>query len=100
MGMDDRKTLAGLSEERVVPDPEFAVAQQVWDAVRLWETALRPAHDVAGTVHHVCCACGQGIYPAWNARGRYSYTDEELDSLKLAHVIQRHGWSREAPGEH
>lgn len=96
----DREALRRLSEERVVPGPEFAVSEQVWDGVRSWETVLRPNRDAAHTTQYVCGECGQGIAVAWNDKGRYTYSQDQLDGLKLAHLIQQHGWTRETVGEH
>ena len=96
----DLAALKKLSEERVVPQPEFAVSESVWDGVRSWETVLRPAHDAVHTVNQVCGECGQAIVVLWNDKGRYEYGQDQVDALKLAHLIQAHGWTRESVGEH
>lgn len=96
----DLAALKRLSEERVAPPSEFAVAAHVWEGVRSWETVLRPAHDAVHTVNLVCGECGQAIMVSWNDKGRFEYNQDQVDGLKLAHLIQAHGWTRETIGEH
>lgn len=92
---DDRRELAALSTERVVPVPEFAVTAQVWSGVRRWLTVLRTKLDQVDTVHRGCGLCGQSINVDSVKGVKYEYSSTELDGLVLAHLIQRHGWTRE-----
>lgn len=88
-----------LGKEQVAVPEQFAVSEAVWAGVREWNTALRLAGDDIGTVRRTCISCGQSINVAWNNRGVYEYTGEQLDGLVLAHLIQTHGWTRETCGE-
>lgn len=93
--MDDRSALAGLSPERVTPKPSFAVAPEVWDAVRAWPTSVWTRPD--GTQWRGCSDCLQGIYCTARKGRSYHYTGEEAEGLIFAHLAQRHGWTRERP---
>lgn len=77
-----------VSDARVAPPSDFAVAPEVWDAVA--DIALVPSG-------WLCCPhCRQGvIHVDWN-RQLYAYTVDEQRGLVLAHMIQSHGWTREA----
>lgn len=90
--------LQAVSEERIRPDPAFAVSESVWAALRSWDTRTTPDPDRPGWAYRVCGECVQAVNTAWTPRGVYRYSAAELEGLLLAHLIQRHGWSRETSG--
>jgi hypothetical protein len=94
--VDDLRQVGG---NRVAPKPEFAVAPHV-----LWAAAndgyLLPNRDEeSGDWHHSCVMCGQSVAVMSTVMGQYRYTEEQLTGLTVAHLIQRHGWTRETTGE-
>lgn len=96
----------------ITPDVEFAISDAVRDAVRefrpMWVQDLL-AGDVAGrcsvrTLSSLSfkedpAACGQLIGWVVSEHRPYQYSDVQWDGLILAHLIQRHGWTREVIGE-
>lgn len=76
-----------VSDARVAPPSDFAVAPQVWDAVA--------AIDLVPSQWLCCPHCQQGvIHVDWNTQP-YMYSVDEQRGLVLAHMIQVHGWTRE-----
>ncbi len=94
---NDREELKNLSEERVGFPREMAVTDRVWAALaRIHFPVLVEENGL--DFYYNCPECFQGIAPEYlTSKGRYSYTEDEMNGLKLAHMIQRHGWTRETP---
>jgi len=89
---DDLSTLSG---QLVEPKAAFAVPAEVWDSVRAWpvDHAVRD-----GQVHVVCGDCRQSVLAITGKDGTlYTYAELDQDGLLLAHLIQRHDWTREGP---
>jgi len=86
--------LSQLSGQLVEPPAEFAVSADVWTAVRDWPTQLA---DRGGQIHTVCGRCDQSIMVMAKDGQAYSYAELDQDGLTLAHLIQRHEWTREGP---
>lgn len=83
-------------------DPDFAVRPHVWDAVRQWGTYLEEDDDY--TLRERCSACSQQVMLLALPGGDLHYGSdndrEELrESLIFAHLVVRHGWTREQTGE-
>lgn len=94
---NDREELKNLSTERVSFPREMAVSDEVWAALALLEFPLL-VEENGLDVYHNCGECFQGIAPdTLEGKGRYSYSEDEMNGLRLAHMIQCHGWTREAP---
>lgn len=94
---NDREALKNLSTERVSFPHEMAVSDEVWAALAAIRFPILVEENGTDTYYN-CPECFQGIAPdRLGSKGMYSYTEDELNGLKLAHMIQRHGWTRETP---
>jgi hypothetical protein len=82
------------------PAPDFEVSQAVRDAARLVATSERTRVDEICLLWAGGRVCGQIIAPLRVGREEYFYSDVEKEGLLLAHLMQRHGWTRESTGEH
>jgi hypothetical protein len=91
----DVRDLAGLSEERT-PLPEgFEIDPQVRYAAKVWPLRFAERVDALCGYGH----CNQVVVPIRRDAESYEYTDEEREGLILAHLMQRHEWTRETIGE-
>jgi hypothetical protein len=70
-------------------DPQVRIAAKVWPLRR------------AERVDLLCDVrrCNQVVVPVRVGAEAYEYTDEEREGLVLAHLMQRHEWTRETIGE-
>jgi hypothetical protein len=101
---DYTNDLRAVSEERVPLPDQFAISQDVLDAAQVWPTAARRRIDIVCAQHIQRGGgqpgiCGQIVLPVSQDGELYEYTDEERQGLVLAHLMQRHGWTRETIGE-
>lgn len=92
------KELAELGDARVALPAGFAIADEVRAAVGSWNM------DLVTRTDWVCAGCRQVVVPVRCGQGAdwpadYRYTPEEAQGLVLAHLMQRHGWTRETIGE-
>lgn len=99
--------LAALElKPRVEVDPRFAIAPHVLEAASRWPTEI--GQDDDGIDRLRCTACGQAVAVLGTSAphtdpqqvkvglpGTYRYDLEQLRGLVLAHLMQRHGWTRE-----
>lgn len=106
----EAKQLAEMDAKPRVPlKPEFAIAPHVLAAAADWPVVI----DDAAPVHYYRCGrCEQAIAPAgtteplpsWDDHhraglpGTYQYDGGQLHGQVLAHLMQRHGWTRENTG--
>jgi hypothetical protein len=72
----------------VAVSPDFAVAGEV-----ITRSHNRALSWDAGDEQVRCYACGQGIL--W-LRHSTMFTMNDLETVLIAHLIQRHGWTRES----
>lgn len=99
-----RDTLSALSPDRIAPPTEIAVDPDVWRGARLWHTISRrdTTTSLQGKVtRRLCGLCGQSlnlvsVLDDDGVEHPYMYGENELTGLTLAHLIQRHGWTRES----
>lgn len=97
------------SKPRVQVDPAFAIAPHVLAAADRWAMDVDRGDD--GVERLRCGQCRQAVAvlgtstPHANPQqirpglpGSYHYDDEQLRGLVLAHLMQRHGWTREKTG--
>jgi hypothetical protein len=78
------KTMDGLDKLDLTPRPvrkDFEIASQVIEAAHDWR--------LTGPVSSFRCGCGQAVLTAG------SMTVGQLSMCLLAHLMQRHGWTRE-----
>lgn len=94
--------LRAVSEERTPLPSGFEIATEVRAAALTWPLQARRRTDMVcgaqvtrGTVPGIC---GQAVVPVSQDGELYEYTDEEREGLLLAHLMQRHGWTREGVG--
>jgi hypothetical protein len=81
---------AGAKTEEPVPvKDEFRIADEVIKAASNWALF----HD---TEHLRCWKCGQSVM---SIRPTVLVTLADESGSLLAHLMQRHGWTRETPGE-
>lgn len=78
---------------RVRPPAAFAVAAQVWHAVR------RVGDQLCVGVWLCCPMCRQGIVETSFGGKPYGVPQDQFESQVLAHLIQRHDWTRETVGD-
>jgi hypothetical protein len=101
--MGEREQLRELGDERVPLQPGFHINAHVLQQAAQWPLIWRdePATDQQpATVYYACQACEQAIAIARKGQGTYQYGTEEFAGLVLAHLMQRHRWTRERIGEH
>ncbi len=90
MATDRMTELAAISAvPPAAPPAAFAVTDEVWAAVRDFHTHL----------HRLCGLCGQSINIVSCDDVEFRYSAAQLDGLVLAHLVQRHGWTRESIGD-
>lgn len=89
-----RSELAAVeAAPRVVPDRDFAVVPEVLAAASQIADRLRVG------VWLCCPLCRQGIVEQiWDGK-RYEMPVEQFEALVLAHLVQRHHWTRELIGD-
>lgn len=83
---------------RTAVEADFAVTDEVWQAVRAWPTTVDIRPD--GTQERRCAVCAQSLYITARKGLSYHYTGEQVDGLTFAHLAQRHGFTREQVPEH
>ena len=82
------------------PERDFAIREEVLTAAHGIVTSERTRVDEICLIWNGGRVCGQVVIPVSVGREKYLYTDEERDALMLAHLMQRHGWTRETIGDH
>lgn len=92
--------LRAVSEERIPTPAGFGLADVVVDTAEHWPL------DDQRRIDLVCNQraagrrrCGQVVVPVSMDGETYEYTEDDRRALVLAHLIQQHGWTREAVGE-
>jgi hypothetical protein len=77
----------------------FGLAPEVLAAVGGWPLLMR---EGIGPEAWVVCGralCLQGIVRVSTAKGAYRMCLDDVRAQVLAHVMQRHGWTRETVGD-
>ena len=92
---NDREALKNLSEERVTFPEEMAVTDHVWEALAEMVFPLVPTGE--NRYDAFCARCDQPVFPVERKGVKYAYSIDQMNGLKLAHMIQTHGWTRETP---
>jgi hypothetical protein len=69
--------------------PDLAIAPEVITAARQWRVLLNEPMIRCG----VCLQC------VLHVAGHGTFSQEELDTSLLAHLMQRHEWTREHAGD-
>lgn len=72
----------------------FQLAPAVTDAATRWPLEVR----VEARTFLTCGRCHQAILPLSTQGGAYGVRTADVSAQLLAHLQQRHGWTREAPG--
>jgi hypothetical protein len=97
--VDDLRAVSG---ERTHLPEGFEIATEVRAAAMMWPLTDQRRIDMVCN-HQVdrgghAGRCGQVVLPVSRDGDLYEYTDEEREGLVLAHLMQRHGWTREVVG--
>lgn len=89
-----------VPEDQWVPfPPGLALSPAVVAAAERQLLAVRPEENDAGLHIFLTCAdCDQSILPLAAPSGAYRVRITDITAQLLAHLQQRHGWTREVPG--
>lgn len=76
---------------------QFEISSHVRRAAARWPTYER----VSDYGHRVdaMCACEQSVAVLRRNGQDVHYDDDQIEGLVLAHLMQRHGWTRETIGD-
>ena len=93
-------SITTVPESEWVPfPPGIALAPAVVAAAERWPIAVRPELNDEGLhVFLTCADCDQSILPLAAPSGAYRVRITDVTAQLLAHLQQRHGWTREVPG--
>jgi hypothetical protein len=86
-----------VPEDEWVPvPPEMSISQDVHDAAHNVPLKVR-IDEVLRTAALVCdlIECGQEILQLATSGGSYRIRTRDMTACLLAHLMQRHGWTRE-----